>query len=269
MRFLKIILIVLLVAVGALYLFTEARDLASGADVPPVIQCDSDLLEISVSQGEEALLAGVHASDQQDGDLTDKILLRGLSKLVSNDTAKVSYIVFDSDGNAATVSRMVRYTDYEKPHFTLEKALIYTENQDIRLLDRLTARDTIDGDITDAIRVSAMSATDDPEIQTVSVQVTNSMGDTAQLQLPIVTYSGVVVRPTIELSDYLVYVAEGNSFDPYRYVIGIDTPIGAGDVDRLQVTSQVDTTVPGTYYVYYRYPYSITVAVSILTVVVE
>ena len=201
--------------------------------------------------------------------LTGKILLRGVSKLVSNDTAKVSYIVFDSDGNAATISRMVRYTDYEKPHFTLEKPLIYTENQDIMLFDRLTARDTIDGDITDSIRVSALSSTADPEIQTVSVQVTNSMGDTAQLQLPVVTYSGVVVRPEIQLSQQLVYIKAGEAFYPGSYVRGIDTPIGAGDVERLQITNTVDTSTPGTYYVYYRYPYSVTVALSILTVVVE
>lgn len=269
MRIIKLLLIALLVAVGALYGLTTASELVSGGDVPPTIRCDSELLEISVSDEESVLLSGVTASDKQDGDLSGRIHVQGVSKLISNDTAKVTYIVFDSDGNAATCSRQVRYTDYEKPHFTLTDSLVYTEDETIALLDRLLAADVIDGDITDSIRVSAMASTSDPEISTVAVQVTNSMGDTARLTLPIVVYSGVVVRPDIYLTDYLVYLEQGTKFDAKRYLDSIDTPIGAGDPDKVQITNTVDTSVPGTYYVYYRYPYSVTVALTVLTVVVE
>lgn len=269
MRILKLALIALLVVVGVLYGLTTANRYLSGSHIPPTISCDSELIEVSVSDEDTALLAGVTAADKQDGDLTSQVLVQGVSKLITNDTAKVSYIVFDSDGNAASTSRMVRYTDYEKPHFTIKSALVYTENEDIRLLDRLTAQDVVDGDITESIRVSSLAATSDPEVNTVTVQVTNSMGDTARLTLPIVVHSGTVVRPNVNLSSYLIYLEQGVSFNPSQYLSSVTTPIGPGDTGDVQITSTVDTSTPGTYFVYYRYPYSVTTGVSVLTVVVE
>lgn len=269
MRILKIALIALLVCVGLLYCLTTVNRQLSGVHIPPTIQCDSDLVEVSVSDAEAALLAGVTATDKQDGDLTGSIRIQGVSKLITNDTAKVSYIVFDRDGNAASCSRVVRYTDYQKPSFAVSKPLIYAENQDIQLLDRVSVRDSVDGNLTDAIRVSALAPTADPEVQTVTLQVTNSMGDTARLTLPIVLYSGTVVRPAVNLTEYLVYLNQGESFDAKAYLSSISTPIGPGELSKVQITGTVDTAATGTYYVYYRYPYSVTTGLSVLTVVVE
>lgn len=269
MRIIKLALLALLVVVGAVFGLTTANRYLSGSHIPPTIRCDSQTIEVSVSDGKDVLLAGVSASDKQDGDLTGSILIQGISKLITNDTAKISYIVFDSDGNAATTSRMVRYTDYEKPHFTVDSPLIYAENQDIRLLDRITAMDVMDGNITSSIRVSALAPTQDPEVQTVTVQVTNSMGDTARLTLPIVINSGTIVRPEVILSSYLVYLEQGASFDAEQYLVAVSTPIGPGETGNVQISGSVDTQTPGTYYVYYRYPYSITTGMTVLAVVVE
>lgn len=269
MRILKLALIALLVVVGAAYGLTTANRILSGSHIPPTIRCDSEVIELSVTDDEAALLQGITATDKQDGDLTASIRIQGVSKLVSNDTAKISYIVFDSDGNAASTSRMVRYTDYEKPHFTVDAPLVYMENQDIKLLDRISAQDVVDGDVTAAIRVSALSPTQDPEVQTVAVQVTNSMGDTARLTLPLVIYSGTMVRPDVILTDYLVYLDQGASFRPEDYLSAVSTPIGPGLTGDVQITGAANTEIPGTYYIYYRYPYSITTGLSVLTVVVE
>lgn len=269
MRILKLALIALLVVVGTVFGLTTVNRHLSGSHIPPTILCDNQMIEVSVADEEDALLVGITASDKQDGDLTANILVQGVSKLITNDTAKVSYIVFDSDGNAASASRMVRYTDYEKPHFSVSDALVYAENQDIQLLDRVTALDVRDGNITGSIRVSALSPTSDPEIRTVTVQVTNSMGDTAQLMLPIVIYSGTMVRPDVNLTSYLVYLEQGAEFNAKAYISSVSTPIGPGDTGAVQISGTVDTSVPGTYFVYFRYPYSITTGTSVLTVVVE
>ncbi len=269
MRILKPVLIALLLAVSVLFALTQAQEALSGAKDPPTIRCDVDLLEVSVSDGDDVLLSGVTATDPQDGDLTGKILIQGISTLISNDTAKISYVVFDSDGNAASCTRQIRYTDYEKPHFSLTSALVYQESEDIELLDRLQAVDVIDGDITDSIRVSSLAYTSDAEISTVTVQVTNSMGDTARLTLPLVQYSGTVVRPVIELTEYLVYLDQGASFTASSYLSRVTTSSGQGDRTQVQITGTVDTSTPDTYYVYYRYAYNMTTAVAVLTVVVE
>lgn len=269
MRLIKMILIALLVAVGALYAGTAVNRHLSGVDVPPTIVCDSELIEVSVSDEDAVLLAGVTASDKQDGDLTSRIQIQGVSKLITDNTAKVSYIVFDSHGNAAGCTRMIRYTDYTKPHFSVNRPLVYSENEDIKLLDRISAQDSLDGDLTESIRVSSLQATSDPEVQTVTVQVTNSMGDTTRIDLPIVIHTGLVVRPDVYLTDYLVYIDQGDRFDAERYLEGVDTPIGPGDTEDVQISGTVDTSTPGVYYVYYRYLYSVTSGLSVLTVVVR
>lgn len=269
MRYIKIILIALLVVIGVMFGLTELNRSLSGADVPPTITCDSELIEVSVTAEDALLLSGVTAADKQDGNLTDRVLIQGISKLITENTAKITYIVFDSHGNAASCSRMIRYTDYSKPRFAISKPLIYTDGQEIKLLDRLAVTDALDGNITSSIRVSSLSATTDPEVQTVTLQVTNSMGDTARLSLPVVIYSGTVVRPDVILSDYLIYVNRDTSFNAKEYLVAVDTPIGSGDTANVQITNTVDMSNPGTYYVYYRYPYSVTSGLSVLTVVVQ
>lgn len=269
MRYIKMILVVLLVVLGALYGLTAFNRHMSGSDIPPVIRCESDMIEVSVSDDRSLLLSGVTASDPQDGDLTPLIRVQGVSKLITDNTAKVTYIVFDSHGNSATATRMLRYTDYTKPHFSINSALVYTENADIKLLDRISAWDAVDGDLTQSIRVSNLSATSDPEVNSVTVQVTNSMGDTTRLDIPIVIYTGLVVRPTVNLTEHLIYINQDQTFRPESYLSSVDTPIGPGKTGDVQIISQVDTAVPGTYYVYYRYPYSVTSGLAVLTVVVR
>lgn len=82
---------------------------------PPVITCSSDSIDVSVTAGEDALLQGVMASDDRDGDLTDQILIKGVTPALADSSAQVTYIVFDSANNMATVTRTVRYTDYQAP----------------------------------------------------------------------------------------------------------------------------------------------------------
>lgn len=268
MRYIKTILLALFLVVSVLFGITTLGNATSGKTVGPQIRCDSDLLEISVSDSTEALLAGVTASDEQDGDLTDKIRIQGVSKLITDDTAKVSYIVFDSHGNSASVSRMLRYTDYSRPRFSVESPLVFSENETISILSRIRAQDVLDGDLTNSVRISSLSATSDPDVQSVAVQVTNSMGDTTRLELPVIIHSGVVARPEVELSDYLIYLDEGDTFRAEKYLVRVDIPAGPGDISQVQISGKVDTSTPGTYYVYYRYPYGVSTGVAVLTVVV-
>lgn len=269
MRILKLSLIALLVLVTTTFCLTNISQSLSGKDSGPSITCDSEILEISVGDSEDALLAGVTARDKQDGDLTARIQIQGISKLISGDTAKVTYLVFDSDGNMASATRRIRYTDYSAPRFSVTDPLIYASNEAIHLLDRLRVTDVIDGDITGSVRVSSLSATSDPEIYTVSLQVTNSMGDTARVTLPVILESVSSARPDVYLKSYLVYMDVGGSFSAADYLQSVETIDGAGTLSNVQITGLVDTTTAGTYMVYYRYTHNASVGTAVLTVVVE
>ena len=77
------------------------------------------MLEVSVDAGEEELLQGISAWDNRDGDLTSEIMVDHISTLVSDNTAKITYVVFDRSDNASKLTRTIAYTDYETPKFSL------------------------------------------------------------------------------------------------------------------------------------------------------
>ena len=225
---------------------------------PPTITCEDGVLEVSVKADPSALLQGVTARDDRDGDLTDQIMVEHVSNLTGADTARITYVVFDSSDNAATCSRTIRYTDYQKPRFQLTAPLHYYVGDTITLLDRLTAVDVIDGDLQEKIRLTASNLTNTlAGTYHVTVQVTNSLGDTSVLPLTILVDSGSGYQvPEIQLTEYLVYLAPGSRFDPAEYLRSITDP-GAGVKnaarDAVEIYSEVDPNTPGTYEVVYTY----------------
>ena len=269
MRITRILLVLVFLAVAAVFTVQDMADRFSTADDPPVLTCGTEILEISVSDDNSVLLSGVTAEDPQDGDITDRVLVTGMSRLLEGNTANVSYAVFDSDHNMATLTRQIRYTDYHLPRFVLEEPLIYGINEEIKLLDRIHAQDVIDGDITSAIRVTYTDTVGEPGIHHIGIQVTNSMGDTAWLTLPMTLLASTEDRVEVELDSYLVYLNQGSSFDARRY---LDSASWQGDpisLDNVTISGQVDTATAGTYYVEYTATYGSRSGTVILTVVVE
>ena len=269
MKLLKMSLIALLVLVTVMFSVTELGARLSGKQDRPRIQCDSDTLKLSVRDGEQALLAGVTATDRQDGDLTDRIQILSVSKLITGDTAKVTYLVFDSDDNMHSLTRQIHYTDYRRPEFSIKKPLVYSKNEAIALLDRIAVTDVLDGDITASVRVSTLSATQDAEVYTVSLQVTNSMGDTAKIELPIVVAESDPERPMVYLREYLTHVEQGGTFSTDGNVRSVYVNRIFTSTEGVYVEGEVDTSVPGVYWVRYYFTQNGKTGMTVQTVVVE
>lgn len=132
-RTLKTILIICLVLVTAAFAAGQVYSRVVTDTVPPVITLDSDSITVSVEDGRDALLRGVTASDAKDGDLTGQIIVSGVSKLISNNTAKVSYMVFDKARNMASATRYVVYSDYHRPRFMLITPLVYSLGETVSI----------------------------------------------------------------------------------------------------------------------------------------
>lgn len=254
MNKLRILILALFITVSAVYA-VSALSKALADDTPPVITADSSIIEISVKDGEEALLSGIHASDKQDGDLTSSVMISGISKLVSNNTAKVSYIVFDSDQNIGVFTRSVRYTDYRRPRFSLSEPLVFAKGEDITLNGKLFADDVIDGDISSSIKIAARDLTANEEgLYSITVQVTNSLGDTSLLKLPIMIVNTLTAVPAVELEQYLIYVSVGSDFNPSDCLKAVYDSSGApGDISAVAVDNKADLSSAGTYTVTYSY----------------
>ena len=254
MRAIRWILCALLAVTAVLYTATGVMEHISRTDEGPVIECGEEIIQVSVHASEAELLAGMTASDAQDGDLTDRIIVGDVSKLVGTDLAKVTCLVFDSDDNMASLTRQVRYTDYRRPVFQLTQPLEFASTREAKLLDRVRVTDSVDGDISGKARVSTLWSTDNDRVYSATVTVTNSMGDIADVEVPVIIRSA---PSAIRLSRQIIYVSVGESFDPMDYVSSGRTGLTA----RCEGT----TEEPGCWWVWYENSNDFAIA----TVVVE
>lgn len=243
---------------------------------PPVFVLDNNsVLDVSVRSGDSDLYNGISAYDNVDGDLTDKIIVHQKTHLISNNTATVTYLVYDSSSNAAVCQREIRYVDYEKPHFSLSGPLSCTVGSPLDCTV-ISASDVIDGDLTGNIMYDSSVSSATAGFYPLIVRVTNSYGDSAYLTLTANIVSGTVMRPIINLDNYLIYLdKDENAPDKTDYAGMISfafDPAAGKDiaVSDIQIVSDVNRAVAGTYNVYYSYTgKSSETTTVILTVVVE
>lgn len=235
----------------------------------PTIQNTVEELEISVKDAPEAIFAGLTASDVTDGDLTDRIMVASVSHFLEPATVRVKYVVFDSHNNSATLTRRVHYTDYTAPVFVLDKTPVYTVGSSFDLLKHIRVEDCLDGDISDRIRVvSNMVNNYSVGNYPVVLEVSNSCGDTAQITL-WVTYLSKEPTAAVALRQYVVYLKQGEAFDPKEWVTAVTDRQGAQlDPDRIEVQGNLDVNTPGTYSLVYNYADGKCSGQSTLTVVV-
>lgn len=255
MRYVRRITIVLFVLTLTAWIASSVIFNRNADSVKPVITADSDQIQVSVNDGEEGLLKGLTASDNKDGDITDKIIVGKQSKFIEKGISEVTFLVFDEHNNVGEYTRTVEYTDYKSPVFELSKPLMYKKGETVTVLDRLTVKDTIDGDISDKIKiVSGNVNKSETGIYSIGVEASNRFGDTIAAELPINIVENVPEDPVISLSEYLVTVKAGTKFDPASYLNGVAlADESAGSEEEVQIDNQTDTSVPGTYQVVYSY----------------
>ena len=242
--------------------------------VPPEIRMDADVITVSADDGDEALLRGVTATDNRDGDITGAVLVDGVSQLTGPNAARVRYIVFDAAENAATASRTVVYSDYEAPRVFILQPLIYNVGDTIALRGRVIARDCLEGNITDRIRISSKDLSNRAAgVYHLTIWVMNKLGDVSTVTIPVIVREDDPAAPVVELKSYLTYLTRGEEFDPKAY---FQSYYDSADsrarnyYDHLEVSGEVDTDTPGTYEVTYSATNSDGLTgQAILTVVVE
>ena len=235
----------------------------------PEITSAVELLEISVQDPPEAIYGELHAQDATDGDLTEQIMVASMSHFIEPGTVRVKYVVFDSHNNSATLTRQVRYTDYEAPVFSLEKPPVYTVGSSFDLMDHIRVEDCIDGDISDNIRViSNMVNNFTVGNYPVVLEVSNSCGDTAQITL-WVSYESKESTAIVKLHRHIVYVQQGQTFEPMQWLAAVtDRNTNALDAEKIEIQGNLDVNKPGCYQLTYRYQDGTLSGYAPLTVVV-
>ncbi|MBC1559596.1 DUF5011 domain-containing protein [Listeria booriae] len=193
-------------------------------------------------------MAGVSASDTEDGNVTDKVTV------TANDvdtsvvgTYHVTYSVTDSDGNTTTKTITVTVTSNDAPVIVASDQTI-KKGKAFDVMAGVSASDLEDGDVTGGITVTANDVdTNTVGTYHVTYSVTDSDSNTTTKTITVTITSNDA--PTFTTSD--VYLKVGDTFNPYTGITASDTE--DGDLtDRIDIEStNVDMTQAGTYAVEY------------------
>ena len=229
--------------------------------VGPELIVDEGLLEISVKDEADVLLTGIRALDERDGDVTSSILVESVYGIDQNNMTTVTYAAFDRAGNVSKTQRQVRYVDYEHPRFQLYGSLTFSYGSGFDLLEYLGAQDVIEGDIRRRVHATLISDTKSIEAEgrhQVKLQVTNSLGDTSELVVPVEVFDPEWYAADVQLSDYLIYLDRGSRFDARSYLEKfifrgepIDMTRGTPEGVSVEIDNGVNMNEPGVYEVSY------------------
>lgn len=271
MRRLRITIVILFVLSGIAFIGYNIANRILSDHTPPVITSDSDTISVSVAAEDSELLAGLTATDNKDGDITDSIRISSMSNFTEPGKRTIAYAVFDSSNQAATLTRNLEYTDYVSPKIHQTQPLRFSLNEmdDANLAENMTAEDCIDGDITKQIRVSFGDVyISTAGSYTITVQVSNSAGDTCSVPVDV-----TVTDPTDSaerekyypvLSEYIAYTDAGVPIDPAAFLIGLerngtqylfdtDAELMPAGRESVVIAGAVDYNTPGTYTLEYQF----------------
>ena len=245
----------------------------------PVFHMENRTVEVSVKDGQEALLKGLTATDAKDGDISGSIIVESIDPFTGTGSRIVTYAAFDSDKHVTHIKREMIYTDYEPSRFHLSRPLTFAMNT-VNILNGISVEDSIDGDLTRNVRMMSDSEIDTAHVGEYSarLKVTNSAGGVSYLPVTVEIYDASVFHrlPLLNLKEYAVYVESGSDFDEREYLTSIEingasysmteeegtygNPTGAQeDTQRtisynlVKIESEVDTDVAGYYEVLYSF----------------
>ena len=182
------IILIAAVLFGLGYYYVQVHLQANNA--APVITVPEGDGVFSVSATEEDLLSGVSAYDNEDGDVTESVIIESISPLFDGKSRTVTYVAFDSNNNVTKLDRDITYSDYRSPVFTSDRHIYVPTGDYTEILAQLSAKDVIDGDISDQIKLEVNNVSEGiPGTYSVQITVTNSCGDVAAENI-VVTVTG-------------------------------------------------------------------------------
>ena len=266
MRRLRLLLLVFFLVVFAVFMFNSIREYVTSDYVAPEITAGSEQMSLSVNDSDEALLEGMSAQDNLDGDVTDSLVVVSKSKFIARATRNVSYAAFDKSNNVGTYVRKLVYTDYHSPRFVLSEPLRFVAgNSSYDYLRHMRATDCLDGNLSSQIKITmgdTETASESSSKQSIHFLVTNSAGDSSSLVL-VATYEDFesYSKASPALTDYIIYIKTGEKPNYRSYLEGIWTAgntrkfsdLGFNPDEDISIDdSKVNYKRPGVYTVTYK-----------------
>lgn len=255
MKFVKALVIIAFVAAVGVFSLAQFREWRGRDTSVPEITSDREVLEVTCDYTEEQLLEGLQAYDEKDGDLTGEILVGDISRFIEKGVCNVTYVVFDSSNQPASLVRQIRLTDYHSPRFALSEPLVFEAGTGsyTDTVSKISASDLLDGDLTQWIHQTDT----DVNYQIagtyhMTMEVTNSFGDTASVAFPVHVVQENPEGLDIRLTAPILYVSQGEAVDPAQWLEGVyDSEGEALGTEIVTTTSDLDVQTPGCYEIAY------------------
>ena len=221
-------------------------------DALAVLEFESEELVYS-GNGKLDLMDGVRAESSLGEDLTSQVsaVLTGEG---TENKKTVRYTVFDSQGKEVSQTRTLLLKDYQGPQIQAEDSLELTAEDLENLIETLEKRGEIKGedgfgmDITDQITWKREKLSTGRYLLTFTLS--NDYLDTVQKEAEAYI-EGEPQDIQITLAEDSVTIPLGAEFSPWDYVLAAQDPSFGSIADRIQISSSVDVSVPGNYYVVY------------------
>ncbi len=212
------------------------------------------LTNATITVGEKFdALAGVSATDKEDGDLTKSIKVSGTVDVNKAGTYTLTYSVTDSKGSTTTVKRQITVEEKQveentAPTFKGLTNETLTVGDTFDALAGVSATDKEDGDLTKEIKVSGTVDVNKAGTYTLTYSVTDSKGLTTTEKRQITVEEKQVeenTAPTFKgLTNQSINV--GEAFDALAGVTATDKE--DGDLTKeIKVSGTVDVNKAGTY----------------------
>lgn len=267
----RAVISILFVVVTAVFGYFYVDEQLHSDKTQPVITVESELLEVPLGADTSALLEGVSAYDEKDGDLTDKVIVESLSNFIGDGICKATYAVCDSDNHVSTATRRISYIGYHAPRFVLNRSICFSVYESVDVASAVEAQDCIDGDITKNIVLTSDDYSGAATgVFSVKASVNNSKGDSSLVTLPLIIEDRSMSAPQITLKSYLVYTKTGAPVELEPYMTEAVDSAGESVADTLRVETNADYSKPGVYTAhYYVTDKSGNIGHTVLVIIVE
>ncbi|PHD80549.1 cell wall anchor protein [Bacillus toyonensis] len=225
-------------------------------DQSPVITTPDEFV---ITEGEQFdPMAGVKATDPEDGDITSKVEYEYYTGSVNQPgTYKVYYKVKDSFGNTANtvatliVREKIKPVD-EAPELKVPTATTITEGDKFNPMSGVSATDKEDGNITSKVTVDGSVDASKPGTYELTYTVSDSKGHTVTAKQTVTVKQKVEIKneaPELTVP-FTSTLRVGEKFDPMAGVSATDKEDG-NLTNKVKYKGNVDTSKPGKYIVEY------------------
>ncbi|MDH6559059.1 immunoglobulin-like domain-containing protein [Bacillus sp. LEw-kw-2] len=202
-------------------------------------------------------MAGVSATDKEDGDITSKVTVTGSVDTSKPGTYELTYTVLDSKGHKVTTKQTVTVKQKVEPKDDVPVLTVPAEAT-INIGDKfnpmagVSATDKEDGDITSKVTVDGSVNASKPGTYELTYTVLDSKGHT------VIAKQTVTVKQKVETTNeapvltvpFTTTLRVGEEFDPMAGVSASDKEDG-NLTNKIKYKGNVDTSKPGKYIVEY------------------